>query len=184
MKKLIMIVSAVVIGLTANASTVTWGISSALDTTKFADGSKVYLFNGQTISESFATWATTQSSYTFDSVKAALGDNLSELNGAENTLTLASGIASDNGKTVTSFGADSKTGAYYVYAVVIADDGKAVAITTSAKKLTIGAAATPAQAKWASSGFATYTATNVPEPTSGLLLLLGVAGMALRRRRS
>ena len=29
-----------------------------------------------------------------------------------------------------------------------------------------------------------YTAAAVPEPTSGLLLLLGVAGMALRRRRA
>ena len=29
-----------------------------------------------------------------------------------------------------------------------------------------------------------YTVANVPEPTSGLLLLLGVAGMALRRRRA
>ena len=29
-----------------------------------------------------------------------------------------------------------------------------------------------------------YTASSIPEPTSGLLLLLGVAGLALRRRRA
>ena len=30
----------------------------------------------------------------------------------------------------------------------------------------------------------TYFTTSVPEPTSGLLMLLGMAGLALRRRRA
>ena len=30
----------------------------------------------------------------------------------------------------------------------------------------------------------TWTATSVPEPTSGLLMLLGIAGLALKRRRA
>lgn len=33
-------------------------------------------------------------------------------------------------------------------------------------------------------GQGTFTASDIPEPTSGLLLLLGVAGMALRRRQA
>ena len=32
--------------------------------------------------------------------------------------------------------------------------------------------------------YVSWTATAIPEPTSGLLVLLGMAGLALRRRRA
>ena len=73
-----------------------------------------------------------------------------------------------------------------VYMAVISDDGKSIAVSTTTKSLKIAAAATPANVQWASSGFTTYTAGgggDVPEPTSGLLLLVGGAMLALRRKQ-
>lgn len=37
---------------------------------------------------------------------------------------------------------------------------------------------------WGSQAGVTWSAVSVPEPTSGLMLLLGIAGLALRRRRA
>jgi hypothetical protein len=44
---------------------------------------------------------------------------------------------------------------------------------------TTGAGFASSGSQWSASGW-----QNVPEPTSGLLLLMGVAGLALRRRRA
>ena len=88
-----------------------------------------------------------------------------------------------------------------MYAVIVADgyydgdnDGKLVKIDDKYAFVTqeVEAGAQPAlgsaqipfgsqEVSWDPSG---WTAQSVPEPTSGLLLLLGVAGLALRRRRA
>ena len=52
-------------------------------------------------------------------------------------------------------------------------------ITPGAEFITQGGMSNPLAAPYAVSSFAA-----VPEPTSGLLLLLGVAGLALRRRKT
>ena len=49
---------------------------------------------------------------------------------------------------------------------------------TSSQSLKFGSQSTASQAAGA------WTSVNVPEPTSGLLMLLGMAGLALRRKRA
>ena len=70
------------------------------------------------------------------------------------------------------------------YAAVIADDGKSIAIST-AKNINISTSAMSVSAYWTPGNFTTYTPSSgdIPEPTSGLLLLVGAGMLALRRKQ-
>ena len=69
----------------------------------------------------------------------------------------------------------TSTTAYDYYAVSSVLTGNPVAVSPD----------TPIALTWqTSAGYPAYTAAAVPEPTSGLLLLLGVAGIALKRKRA
>lgn len=77
-----------------------------------------------------------------------------------------------------------KAGETYDFYYVLSDGGKKLTSST----ISVGALETgTATINWGNQ--ATYTQNagnwaNVPEPTSGILMLLGVAGLALRRKRA
>lgn len=179
MKKLIMSLAIVGMAVAAHAAKVSWGLTAGQTLANMGEGSTLYLFHG-TVADTFGAWAESATSYDLASVTAATGGSLAKLDGVDNSLTLVDGTGSIKNILCESFD-NGSTGSYSLYMVAISADGKNMAIS-SGKSLTIKAGTTPASATMATSAFTAYSA--VPEPTSGLLFLLGIAGMALRRRRS
>lgn len=190
MKKLVIMLGAVACAACVNAASINWTISnvySATDTATKADGYVAYLFLSDNSSNVSGLTVTT-----VEAVKTALAagkmSDVAALSSASEALVSggfmgkATGISSDFASGSVSafaviFDSSDIASANNYYLV---NDGatKSVSFTSStgAKNLAFGSQATATQAAGA------WTA--VPEPTSGLLMLLGMAGLALRRRRA
>lgn len=181
MKKLIIITCITLASAMANAAVVKWSFT---ETAKDAnnpvslDGFTAYLFTE-------TAWSTavggTITADTFNSAVSSHGFDKTTGGTAPNNWTKwATGTVVWNDEAAAS-------GNYYV---VISDGSKYSA--SSVMAVTAGAteqdASTPAswtiaanKAPLASSDFTSYAA---PEPTSAMLLLLGMAGLALKRKRA
>ena len=75
-------------------------------------------------------------------------------------------------------------GANYDYVYSVDASGNVGSAFTAATTYTDMSGQTAFATQYATGGTGTAGAVNVPEPTSGLLLLLGVAGLALKRKRA
>ena len=190
MKKLVIMLGAVACAACVNAASINWTISnvySASDSTAKASGIG-YLFVTENTSNVSGITLTT-----LDAVKAAIAaqdwTSVAALSSASEALNANGGIQT----RPTGISSDFASGSVSAFAVIfdgtdmasannyyIVNEGatKSVSFTSStgAKNLAFGSQATATQAAGA------WTA--VPEPTSGLLMLLGMAGLALRRRRA
>jgi hypothetical protein len=185
MKKLMVALATVVVGLAVNAATVSWQAKSGWvspDDDAALEGATFYLFD-----------ATAYTIATFTSDMGAGADAFSN--------ALGSGTVTDEGEVVFSgsgltYANDGSKDLAKAYGVILANDGSAdyyymvgegtpvevtSAIIAGAKAVfDFGDVVTGAVggAGW------TSASSSVPEPTSGLLLLLGMAGLALKRKHA
>lgn len=167
--------------IVANASSVTWGASAALDTEKIAAGT-MYLMASST-----GTFDTSklsgQTAFTLAVLEAAGLDmvfDTFDYTSSNTKVSSAKFNASDLGYSAK---------VYDVYAICIETGDNADYMAYSAKtSVTLNNNSSPTQQKLSTPASFTYVqaegTTPIPEPTSGILVLLGMAGLALRRRRA
>ena len=117
-------------------------------------------------------------------VSAIAGGDLGQLDNALDSAALDYGAFSFSGSGLTDDGGDPAYGQMFV--VVMNDDNSGY-WASDVFKTKISDAIKGGQEAAFSFGENTsvaFSAINAPEPTSGLLLLLGMAGLALKRKRA
>ena len=190
MKKLMIAAAIVCAAAVSQAATYVWSVGTST-------GGEYYAFGGE------ESGLYTGAAYIFATVdNAAIWSAV--VDGGQ---SLASYAAANGGQQVsmtggafsTTYTTEEDLGTLNI--VLVADDGKGHvlvdAVTPGNWEYVEGVGAVPLAGDWLSNPDYSldskgpfdewgswYTTSSVPEPTSGLLLLLGVAGLALRRRRA
>ena len=191
MKKLMIMLGAVALAAGVQAASVDWSIANNSwtlnDGSKAAAGTAVYLIDGTT---SLATIAAAINGTTgaFDANQSWVfaSDVTSNAKGARTTVTattdkLTRGNEYDFSVLIidTTVAGSPKYMVSDTYTQTAYLSGTDEATSASFAAARLGANALTYDATSAANGWAA-----VPEPTSGLLMLLGMAGLALRRRRA
>ena len=187
MKKLIIASIAAVVGLAVNAATVDWQIQITGGSTANAyAGYTAYLVNASAWDAATISAATfTDSSIVLDSATFNAGSGKSS-----KTYTTLDSLNSTSPRAVdvTSLQEGKTLGVYYVLLNTNEDPSTYYKWSdTLTGRAETGDAVTTANMSIANSTLTSASWTQVgavPEPTSGLLMLLGMAGLALKRKRA
>ncbi len=190
MKKLMIMLGAVVCAIGVQAATVSWALTGVNNGDSGVNG-YAYVFSNKvgTYTTPDALKAALASITTATAMQKFMDDNsLTALNAA-----VSNGGSGKSGVDLEDSGLPENTSGTRLFAVVfntatITDDS-AYYVTTTSSGVKTPSASTTNSAKFTIASQAAATAgagawTAVPEPTSGLLLLLGMAGLALKRKRA
>ena len=170
MRKIMFMLIAAVVAVTASASNVKWGLQTGQSVSTIPSGT-MYLVYGAVPTTDWSKLT----SYAQSDLTGVVAANGTVTSGTYTEGTGVSVVPSDIGVTGNGMKA--------FYAAIIADDGKTIAISTS-KNINISTSSMTVSALWTAANFTTYTpASGSPEPTSGMLLLVGGAMLALRRKQ-
>ncbi len=168
MKKLMLALAVAVFAVAANAASFKW------------TGANIYGADGST------KYTGTAEMYAYLSTGTA-ADAVKVTDIAINNGTIVAGTSSTTAGFTYNW-SDATVGASYNFYMVITDDNKQFSTAELLSKAGSAQATSTTTVAFANMGPSTQNAANwttaaVPEPTSGLLLLLGVAGLALRRKQ-
>jgi len=196
MKKLMIAAAIVCAAAISQAASIKWGgdIAQADGNTAVGAGSVAYLVRGATTAAAAVSVikvdGTDWSAWTTDTGATIVGAH-----------TLTAEQASGNWRFVATYNISGAEDAGYYSVVVVDGQAGAAGLTGSynyagqntlvdpssgaTTDLTIGDGWSSYATPWlGNGGFNAVSFQSVPEPTSGLLLLLGMAGLALRRKRA